>query len=110
MRPRDFWDWLLALPADFDVPEADRIDRTISNHDEVILLSKAAWQFCDDHGCDGRRKHAISLAVEEMATNTVLTGFRPGHHNTIDMRIAIGSARDVQYTTILRLNNLVIRV
>ena len=34
-----------------------------------------------------RRMYAISLAVEEMATNTVLEGFRPGKHNSIDMRI-----------------------
>lgn len=149
-HPSDFWDWLSALPADFDVPEEDRIDRTISSHEEVIALSKAAWTFCDAHGCDQKRKYAISLAVEELATNTVMTGFRPHHHNTIDMRIlkkgndyivrirddceifdpvrqlqlydrnvpahhlglrmAIGSARDVQYTTMLKLNNLTLRV
>ena len=150
VRPVDFWEWLTALPADFDVPEEDRIDRTISSHEEVIALSKAAWTFCNTHGCDEKRKYAISLAVEELATNTVLTGFRPGHHNTLDLRIlkkgndyivrirddceifdpvkqlqlydrsiplhhmglrmAIGSARDVQYTTMLKLNNLMLRV
>ena len=150
VRPGDFWDWFLALPVDFDVPEADRIDKTITSHDEVIALSQAAWQFCDEHGCDEKRKYAISLAVEELATNTVMTGFRPGRHNTIDMRIlkkgddyilrvrddceifdpvkqlqlydsnvplhhmglrlAISQALDVQYTTMLKLNNLVLRV
>ena len=149
-RPADFWEWLLALPADFDVPEENRIDRTITSQDEVIELSKAAWQFCDDHGCDEKRKYAISLAAEELATNTVTFGFRPNRHNTIDMRIvkkgdeyilrirddcgifdpvkqlqlydvsrpmyhmglrlAIGSAKDVRYTTMLKLNNLVLRV
>lgn|GEM_PF-870013 len=149
-KPKDFWDWFMALPNDFDVPDEDRIDRTISSHDEVIELSEAAWKFCREKGCDPRRCYAISLAVEELATNTVLTGFRPGHNNTIDMRIlkkgdefivrirddceifdpvkqlqlydrtvperhiglriAIGSAKDVQYTTMLKLNNLVIRV
>ncbi|MBQ1491468.1 MAG: hypothetical protein IIZ39_05865 [Blautia sp.] len=145
-----FWDWILALPTDFDVPESDRIDQTISSQDEVIALSKAAWDFCDAHGCDHKRKYAISLAVEELATNTILTGFRQHRHNTIDMRIlkkgddyilrmrddceifdpvkqlqlydrnvplrhvglrlAISNARNVQYTTMLRLNNLVLRV
>jgi len=146
----DFWDWMLALPADFDVPEADRIDRSISSHEEVIALSQAAWKFCDDHGCDVKRKYIISLAVEELATNTVMTGFRPGRVNTIDMRIlkkgdeyilrirdnceifdpvkqlqlydqnipshhiglqmAVAAAKDVQYVTMLKLNNLVLRV
>ena len=32
----------------------------------------------------------------------------PLHH--IGLRMAIGSARDVQYTAILKLNNLVLRV
>ena len=149
-RPADFWEWLMALPKGFDVPEEDRIDRTITNHDEVIALSQTAWKFCDDHGCDEKRKYAISLAVEELATNTVTTGFRPHRRNTIDMRIlkkgdeyilrirddcdifdpvkqlqlydrnvpmhhiglrlAIGSAKDVRYTTMLKLNNLVLRV
>ncbi len=102
------------------------------------------WTSCE------KRKYAISLAVEELATNTVMTGFRPGRHNTIDMRIlkkgddyflrvrddceifdpvkqlqlydsnvplhhmglrlAISQAQDVQYTTMLKLNNLVLRV
>ena len=150
LRPADLIEWFLALPEDFDVPEKDRIDQTITSHDEVIALSKAAWDFCDQHGCDGRRKYIISLAVEEFATNTVMTGFLPGHHNIIDMRIlkkgddyivrirdncaifdpvkqlqlydhnvpahhmglrlAIETASSVQYTTILKLNNLVIRV
>ena len=116
----------------------------------MLYLSQAAWDFCEAHGCDSQRKYAISLAVEELATNTVMTGFRPHRHNTIDMRIlkkgdefivrirddclifdpvkqlqlydrsipdhhiglqmAVGLAKDVQYTTMLKLNNLVLRV
>ena len=150
LKPTNFWKWYMALPADFDVPKADRIDRTITSHEQVIALYHAARDFCAAHGCDERRKYLISLAVEELATNTVQTGFRPGKHNTIDMRIlkkgddyivrirddctifdpvkqlqlydknvplhhmglrmAITSARDVQYTSILLLNNLVIRI
>ena len=86
-KPADFWNWYLALPADFDVPEEDRIDRTITNQEGVIELYHAARDFCADHGCDERRRYLISLAVEELATNTILTGFRPGKHNTIDMRV-----------------------
>lgn len=150
IRVKDLWDRILLLPNGFDVPENDRIDRTITSHDEVIALSAEAWSFCHDRGCDTSRTYAISLAVEEMATNTVVEGFRPGKHNSIDMRIlkkgddyivrirddclifnpvkqlqlysdkvpmhhiglrmVIGSAKDVQYTCVLKLNNLVIRV
>ena len=87
IRPKGFYSRVLLLPNSFDVPDEDRIDRTITTHEEVIALSKAAWTFCENHGCDARRTYAISLAVEEMAANTVLEGFRPGKHNSIDMRI-----------------------
>ena len=86
-QPKGFYDRILLLPKDFDVPEEDRMDKTITSHEAVIELSKAAWDFCETHGCDMRRMYAISLAVEEMAANTVLEGFRPGKHNSIDMRI-----------------------
>ena len=150
LKPTNFWKWYMALPEDFDVPKADRIDCTITSHEQVITLYHAAIDFCTDHGCDERRKYLISLAVEEMATHTIQYGFRPGKQNNIDMRIlkkgddyivrirddcvifdpvkklqlydknipmhhiglqmVIGTARDVRYTTILGLNNLVIRI
>ena len=143
-------DRVMMLPADFDVPTEDRIERSVGSDEEVVMLSQAAWRFCEDHGCDYERKYAISLAVEEMAMNTLLTGVRPGRHNRISMRIlkkgeeyilrirddclifdpvrqlklydekvpahhmglrmAIGLAKEVRYTTLLRLNNLVLRV
>ncbi|MBR6030204.1 MAG: hypothetical protein IKP40_14060 [Clostridia bacterium] len=87
LKPTGFWKWYMALPADFDVPKEDRIDRTITSQEQVIELYHAARDFCAAHGCDERRKYLISLSVEELATNTVQTGFRPGKHNTIDMRI-----------------------
>lgn len=150
LRPANFWKWYMALPPDFDVPKADRIDCTITSHDQVIELYHIARDFCAAHGCDERRRYIISLAVEELATNTVQNGFRPGKNNTIDMRIlkrgddyvvrirddceifdpvkqlqlydknvplhhmgirmAIESAREVQYTSMLKLNNLVLTV
>ena len=150
VKPKTFWEWYMALPADFDVPPEDRIDMSITSHEQVIELYHAARTFCIEHGCDKRRTYFISLAVEELATNTVQTGFRPGKNNTIDMRIlkkgddyivrirddcaifdpvkqlklydknvplhhmgiriAIESAREVQYTSVLKLNNLMLRV
>ena len=150
LKPTNFWKWYMALPADFDVPKEDRLDRTINSHEQVIALYRTVRDFCAAHGCDERRKYFIALAVEELATNSLQTGFRPEKHNTIDVRIlkkdddyivrfrddceifdpvkqlqlydkdvplhhmglrmAIASARSVQYTTILKLNNLVLRV
>ena len=150
LKPTNFWKWYMALPTDFDVPKADRIDCTIASHEQVIELYHAARDFCTAHGCDERRKYIIAMAVEELATDTVQTRFRPGKHNTIDMRIlkrgdnyilrirddceifdpvkqlqlydknvpmhhmglrmALESARDVRYTSVLGLNNLVLTI
>lgn len=148
-KPSNFWKWYMTLPADFDVPKGDRIDQTVTSQEEVVELYHAAWNFCEAHGCDERRKYIISLAVEEMATNTIQNGFRPGKKNSIDLRIlkkedyivrirddceifdpvkqlqlydkkipwhhmglrmAIESAREVQYHSILKLNSLILKI
>ena len=129
--------------------ECALMQNKIYSLDDVSKASEKVYDFCNEHG-RGKMALKLSLAVEEMATNTVVEGFRPGKHNSIDMRIlkkgddyivrirddclifnpvkqlqlysdkvpmhhiglrmAIGSAKDVQYTCVLKLNNLVIRV
>lgn len=144
-------DKLLLLPRDFDAPEADRLDRSVTTLREVTALSEEVWAFCEAHGCDPRRRYLLSLSVEEMAGNVIEHGFTkdkkphsvdlrilkkgeeyvvrirddcvffdplkrlqlysdqdPSHH--MGLRMIIGMAKEVQYTCILRLNNLVIRV
>lgn len=68
-------DRLLLLPAAFDAVPDDRMDASIASMDEVMGLSRAVWDFCGRHGCDARRQYFLSLAVEEMAGNTIRHGF-----------------------------------
>lgn len=144
------WDQILLLPVSFDVPETDRMDRSISSMEEVMALSQDVTQFCKNHGCDARRTYYMALAVEELAGNVIRHGFSrdrkphsmeirvlkkgeeyilrirddcpifdPVHQLTlysdadlvhhIGLRMAIGSAKEVKYTCIFKLNNLVIR-
>lgn len=147
----DLWDRIAVLPNDFDVPEHDRMDQSITTMAQVAALSRQVWQFCTEHGCDARRRYLLSLSVEEMAGNVIEHGFTkdrkqhsvdvrilkkgedyiirirdncvifdplqrlqlyspkdPAHH--MGLRMIIGTAKDVQYTSVLKLNNLVLRV
>ena len=81
------WDKALLLPDDFDVDEKDRIDISINSEEEVMDLSKAAWNFCTEHGCDDKRRYIISLAIEELGTNIIKYGFRGSKKYSIDLRI-----------------------
>lgn len=147
----DLWDRISVLPKNFDVPEEDRMDQSITSMEQVVVLSQQVWQFCDEHGCDSRRRYLMSLCVEEMAGNVIEHGFTkdrkrhsvdvrilkkeenyivrirdncvifdplqrlqlyspddPAHH--IGLRMIVGTAKDVQYTSVLKLNNLVLRL
>ncbi|MBR6007208.1 MAG: ATP-binding protein, partial [Clostridia bacterium] len=79
---------ILLQPDSFDVSEENCLDASISSMDEVAALSRSVWDFCETHGCDGRRKYLMSLAVEEMAGNVIEHGFtKDRKHHSIDVRI-----------------------
>lgn len=144
-------DRVLMLPADFDVKESDRMDKSITQMTEVLDLTGAVWQFCAEHGCDADRQYLMALSVEEMAGNVIQHGFshdkkphsidvrilKKGedyivrirddclifdpvkqvqlfspddkiHH--IGLRMITSAAKEVRYTCVLKLNNLLIRV
>ena len=89
IRDRDFWDRLLLLPNDFDVPEEDRMEKSITTMDEVAELSRAVWDFCEDHKCKPKLKYHMSLAVEEMAGNVIEHGFSlDNKKHSVDVRVA----------------------
>ena len=150
IKSKGLWNRVLLLPDNFDVPEEDKIDKTINSKDEVLDLSKAAWDFCTEHGCSSKTRYVISLSVEELAGNIVKHGFKDGKNHCVDLRVikkgenyivrmrdncllfnpkkqlelfsdeditrhiglrmAFSMAKDVQYTSILKLNNLVIKI
>ncbi|MBQ9428990.1 MAG: ATP-binding protein, partial [Clostridia bacterium] len=142
---------VLLLPDSFDVCAENCLDRTVTTIEEVAELSSEVWQFCEEHGCDGRRRYMMSLAVEEMVGNVILHGFtKDNRHHSVDVRVMqkgedfilrirddciifdpvnqlklyaeddpahhIGLrmidkiAKIVRYTSVLRLNNLFIKV
>jgi anti-sigma regulatory factor (Ser/Thr protein kinase) len=79
---------LMAIPADFGVPEADRLDLTIRNMDEVVTIAQRVQDFCQEKGIDRRRSGLAGLALEEMAGNVVDHGFRKdSKKHTVDVRV-----------------------
>ncbi len=81
-------DQILLLPKDFDVPQEDQLEVSITTLDEVMGLSQQVWDFCDRHDCDERRKYLLSLAVEEMAGNVIEHGFtKDSRQHSVDVRI-----------------------
>ena len=147
---KNVWERAMMLPESFDVADEDRLDCSVGSMEDVSELSVAAWNFCEAHGCDARRKYLISLSIEELAGNVVNHGFRNGKQGSIDIRIlkkgddyyvrfrddclifdpvkqltlytnkekvdhiglrmTIGIAKDVQYTSVLKLNNLLLKL
>ena len=144
-------DRILLLPPDFDVPEEDRMYRSVTDITEVNRLSQDVWDFCSEHGCSDSKTYLVSLSVEEMVGNVIQHGFnRDKHKHSVDVRVIkkdediilrvrddctvfdpvkqlelysekdkkhhigirmiIRSAKSVQYTCVLKLNNLLVRV
>ncbi|MBO6041330.1 MAG: ATP-binding protein [Oscillospiraceae bacterium] len=84
----DVWRHILLLTDDIDVPEEDRMDRSIASMAEVDDLSRAVWRFCEAHGCDERRRYLLSLSVEEMAGNVIEHGFaKDRRRHSVDVLI-----------------------
>ncbi len=78
----------LFLPRDFRIDIDDELNRTITNIEEVSALSKAAGVFCKSHGADSKTAQAISLAVEELASNVLLHGFdKKVKEPSVDLRL-----------------------
>ena len=142
---------ILLMPPTFDVSEEDQMEGSIESMDEVVSMSKAVWDFCEKHNCDERRKHLLSLCVEEMAGNIITHGFSqdknehsisirvikkddlyivrirddcpifdplkqlelysdedPTRH--MGLRMTAKLAKEIKYTNILKMNNLLIKV
>ena len=148
LKRKKVWDKILLLQDSFDVPDEDKIDRSVYTIEEAVEVSKEAWDFCTEHGCDPKLRYAISLSVEEIAVNIIRRGFNDGKNHCVDIRVikkgdeymvrmrdncemfdpkneleqlpdedkqshyglrtAFSMAKDVQYTSMLKLNNLVI--
>ena len=82
-------DEYMVIPADFGVSEADRVDMTVRNMEDVMTVSLKVTDFCREKGIDAKRTFHASLFLEEMAGNVVDHGFnKDKKSHLIDIRVA----------------------
>ncbi len=89
--PSRIEDFLL-LPPDFDIPEENIYEITITDLDEVMDASKKVFEFAKQHGIqeeNDRRAVVLSLAVEELAKNVIMYGFKDDSSNHLDIRLCV---------------------
>lgn len=69
---------LMAMPADFGIPDEDCLNLAVRNMDEVTQIAHQVEAFCLEKNIDHRRAVLSCLAMEEMAGNVVTHGFPMG--------------------------------
>ena len=79
---------LMVIPDDFGVSENERIDISVKNLDEVMVVSKQVIDFCSSHGIEGYRGYLSGLFLEEMAANVIQHGFKKDRKShAVDIRV-----------------------
>ena len=81
------FDRLLYLPKDYEVSDEDQWVCSIMDLDGCIKASRQTMDLCLAKGKDAGKAYLLSLFTEEMTTNAVIHGFRPGRHNIIVLKL-----------------------
>ena len=97
LRGKDWW-WMISKPFG-TLPENEQRE-VITGEDEVVPFSKKAWKFCIEKGYTNRTAYLTSLAIEEMAMHILQNG----------LKMIILQAKEISYTSLLNLNNLIIEI
>ena len=80
---------LMVIPADFGVPESERMDITVRSMEDVVTVAERVQEFCLEHQVGRRSAYLSGLFLEEMAGNVVAHGFtKDTKKHTVDVRVA----------------------
>lgn len=66
--PRSMKEWIF-IPKEFGINSDSRLDISISDINEITLVSEKIIEFCKLKGIDSRRSYYSGLCVEEMTAN-----------------------------------------
>ena len=80
---------ILLLQSDFGVMDADRLEASLGDVDEVMAYSRSAAEFCSAHGGSKRLASHLALCAEEMGANIVTHGFAPDGKNRLSIRLQV---------------------
>ena len=82
-RIKDF----LFLKEPFGAPEDEIYEASVSEDSEIIPVSQAIGDFCEQKGENGKPKVLLALFVEELGNNVAKFGFKEGKDNSLDIRV-----------------------
>ena len=78
---------ILMLREGFGVPPENLMEANPRTLEEVMAFSREAEEFCHAHGGSAHLAIQLALCVEEMGSNIVVHGFRPGGKNSLSLRL-----------------------
>ena len=81
------FDRLLFLPENHEISDEDQWVCSIRDGNGCMRASEQMMDLCRARGVDNRKAYLLSLFTEEMTTNVVRHGFRPGLHNIIVLKL-----------------------
>ena len=81
-------EWL-QLDKDFGIQAENLLERPFRSIDDVTSISEQTIEFCRAHGFDREHSTFAGLAIEEMATNIVQHGFKPGQNYNAYIRVTV---------------------
>ena len=73
----------------------DCYEYSITQPEEVVIVSQEASYFCTEHGQSTKISSLIALCIEEMANNIVHYGFKGKKEHSIDVRVMIKNGSPV---------------
>ena len=76
------------LPRSFGIPKEDEMLASVHCLEDAVACSAKAGEFCRQRNISERRSCAISLAIEEMASNVIQHGFADGKSHRLELRLA----------------------
>ena len=77
----------LFLKEPFGVADENLFEASISNKNEVIPVSEAVGEFCENKGAPMKIGTLTALFVEELSNNIIEFGFADGKKHSIDIRV-----------------------
>ena len=90
---RKGFDRLLFLPADYEVSDDDQWVCSIRDIDGCAKASEQVMILCREKGATRRKSFLLSLFTEEVTTNVVMHGFRPGKNNVVVLKLTFFEER-----------------
>lgn len=79
----------MMLPENFDVPDEDKWEYSVTDIEDVMMCSVASEAFCMKHNIDAKHTNSIALCIEEMGMNIVNHGINNEEKQRLDVKIFV---------------------